>query len=77
VRAGYLYLRRAGFDAALDHMRRSLQRYVAHLGQAHRYDDVMTRAYMRLIERRIAERGDAGGWAAFVRENADLIAQRV
>jgi hypothetical protein len=37
----------------------------------------MTTAYMRLIDRRIAERGDAGGWAAFVRENADLIAQRV
>lgn len=76
VRAAYLYLRRAAFEAALGDMRRSLQRYVAHLGKPDRYDDVMTAAYMRLIERRLAERGDAGGWAAFVGENADLIALR-
>ena len=77
VRAAYLYLRRAAFEAALDHMRRSLQRYVAHLGKPDRYDEAMTAAYMRLIERRIVERGDAGGWTAFVRENADLVARRL
>jgi hypothetical protein len=77
VRAAYLYLRRAAFEAALNDMRRSLQRYVAHLGKPDRYDEAMTAAYMRLIERRMVERGDAGGWAAFVRENADLVAQRV
>jgi hypothetical protein len=77
IRAAYLYLRRAAFEAALDDMRRSLQRYVAHLGKPDRYDDVMTAAYMRLIERRIAERGHEGGWPAFIRDNADLIAQRV
>jgi hypothetical protein len=77
VRAAYLYLRRAAFATALEDMRRSLQRYVAHLGKRDRYDETMTAAYMRIIERRIVERGDAGGWAAFVRDNADLIAQRV
>jgi 3-methyladenine DNA glycosylase AlkC len=76
VRAAYLYLIRGSFEAALNDMRCTLQRYVAHLGQAHRYDDAMTAAYMRLIHRRIVERGDAGGWAAFVRENADLIVLR-
>jgi hypothetical protein len=77
VRAAYLYLRRAAFEAALDDMRRSLQRYVAHLGKPDRYDEAMTAAYMRLIERRIGERGDAGGWTAFVRDNADLVAWRL
>jgi hypothetical protein len=76
VRAAYLYLRRAAFEAALDDMRRSLQRYVAHLGKPDRYDEALTAAYMRLIERRIVERGDAGGWAGFVRENPDLVTQR-
>jgi hypothetical protein len=77
VRAAYLYLSKAPFEAALDAMRRSLQRYVTHLGQPDRYDDVMTAAYMTLIHRRIAERGDGGDWEAFIRENADLIARRV
>lgn len=77
VRAAYLYLRRAAFQAALDDMRRSLQRYVAHLGKPERYDEAKTATYMRLIERRIVERGDAGGWTAFVRENADLLARRL
>jgi hypothetical protein len=77
VRAAYLYLRRAAFEAALDDLRRSLQRYVTHLGKPDRYDEAMTAAYMRLIERRIVERGDAGGWTAFVRENADLVARRL
>ncbi len=77
VRAAYLYLMRAEFAAALDDMRRSLRRYVAHLGKHGRYDDAMTVAYMRLIERRMIERGDAGGWAAFLVENADLVAQRL
>ncbi len=77
VRAAYLYLREAGWDAALDNIRCSLQRYVAHLGQADRYDDAMTTAYMRLIQRRVAERGHAGGWAAFASANRDLLANRL
>jgi hypothetical protein len=37
----------------------------------------MTRRYMELIHRRIVERGDAGGWAAFARNNPDLFAMRL
>ncbi len=76
VRAAYLYLREAGWDAALDNIRRSLQRYVAHLGKADRYDDALTRAYMRLIQRRMAECGQAGEWAAFANANRDLLDKR-
>jgi hypothetical protein len=77
VRAAYLYLKEGGPDEALDAVRRSLQRYVAHLGKADRYDETMTRTYVKLIHRRLAERGDAGGWPAFARANRDLFAIRV
>jgi MFS family permease len=77
VRAAYLYLRRLDRDQALDAVRASLQRYVAHLGKVDRYDESMTRRYMELIHRRIVERGDAGGWAAFARNNPDLFAMRL
>lgn len=77
VRAAYLYLRRADWDEALDAVRGSLQRYVAHLGKVDRYDESMTRRYMELIHRRMTERGDAGGWAAFSQANRDLFAIRL
>ncbi|HEY3851646.1 MAG TPA: hypothetical protein VGL87_11775 [Steroidobacteraceae bacterium] len=77
VRAAYLYLRRADLGEALDAVQGSLQRYVARLGKADRYDESMTRRYIELIHRRIAERGDAGGWAAFSQANRDLFAIRL
>jgi hypothetical protein len=77
VRAAYLYLRRTGPGEALAAVRRSLRRYVAHLGKADRYDETMTRMYVELIHRRVAERGDAGGWEAFARVNRDLFTIRI
>jgi hypothetical protein len=77
VRAAYLYLTMGSFEEALGKMRRSLQRYVSHLGQADRYDDVMTAGYLGLIQRRMVDRGDDGGWAAFARNNPDLLAVRL
>jgi hypothetical protein len=76
VRAAYLYLRGAELDVAIDNVRRTLQRYVAHLGCADRYDETMTKAYMAIIHRRMVEKGDAGGWAAFARANQDLFTIR-
>jgi hypothetical protein len=40
----------------------ALQRYVAHLGKADRYDELMSMTYVELIHRRMCEKGDAGGW---------------
>ncbi|MGD0492499.1 MAG: hypothetical protein ABSC32_13205 [Steroidobacteraceae bacterium] len=77
MRAAYLYLRGASLDDALDAIRCALQHYVAHLGKADRYDEGMTRAYVALIHRRMAERGDGGGWTAFAEANQDLFAIRV
>ena len=76
VRAAYLYLKRAQPEEGLDAVRHALQRYVAHLGKADRYDESMTMTYVKLIHRRMCERGDAGGWAAFARANQDLLAAR-
>lgn len=77
VRAAYLYLRAEPFEAALARMRRTLRAYVAYLGKSERYDEAMTVGYMRLIHRRLLERGDPGSWSAFARDNADLGAIRL
>jgi hypothetical protein len=77
VRVAYLYLSTAPFDEAVRHVRRALQRYAAHAGQPERYDDAMTIAYLTLIHRRMDQRRDVGGWAAFARANPDLFALRL
>jgi hypothetical protein len=77
VRAAYLYCRGTDEEAALAAIRRALQRYVAHLGKADRYDEAMTRRYVQFIHRRVRERGDAGGWAAFASRNPDVLTTRL
>ena len=77
IRAAYLYLTSAAPDQALERIRRSLRGFVAHLGRPNVYDDAMTAAYMKVIQERLAERGDAGGWAAFSRNNPDLFSMRL
>jgi hypothetical protein len=72
VRAGYLYLRAGGFDAALARIRAAIRRYAAHLGKADKYHETITVAYLALIQQRLCERGDAGGWAGFREQNQDL-----
>jgi hypothetical protein len=72
VRAGYLYLRAGGFDAALGRIRAAIRRYAAHLGKADKYHETITVAYLALIQQRLCERGDAGGWRRFCEENQDL-----
>jgi len=72
VRAGYLYLRAGGFDAALGRMRAAIQRYAAHLGKPDKYHETTTVAYLALIHERLSGRGGAGDWAGFQEQNADL-----
>jgi len=75
VRAGYLYLRRAQFTEALCSVRAAIRNCAIHHGQAHRYDDAMTVAYLTLIQQHLLERGDAGGWLAFADANPELFVQ--
>jgi hypothetical protein len=72
VRAGYLYLRAGGFDAALGRMRSAIQRYAAHLGKPDKYHETITVAYVALIHERLSAGGDVGGWASFQERNPDL-----
>ena len=73
VRAGYLYLKKSGFAAALDQMRRSIRAYATHHGKPDRYHETITVAYLALIQQCIFERGDAADWVTFARANPALL----
>lgn len=73
VRAGYLYLRDQGFDAALGRMRAAIQRYAAHLGKQDKYHETITVACLALIQDRLSDSGDGGGWANFRERNPQLL----
>jgi hypothetical protein len=73
VRAAYLYLQGADFAAALERIRRSIRAYAAHLGKPDRYHETITVAYLALIQQHMCERGNSGGWAAFARDNPELL----
>jgi|ERR1700728_51701 hypothetical protein len=72
VRAAYLYLRQSAFGGALERIRRAIRNYAAHRGMPDQYHETITVAYVALIQQHICERGDAGGWAAFARDNPEL-----
>jgi hypothetical protein len=73
VRAAYLYLREEGFSGALARTRRAIRAYARHLGKPERYHETITVAYLALIQQHMCQRGDAGGWPAFGRENPELL----
>jgi len=72
VRAAYLYLKEYEFAEALRRIRGAIRNYTEHLGKPDRYHETITVAYLALIQQHLCERGDAGGWLAFARENAEL-----
>ena len=73
VRAAYLYLRADEFCGALERTRRAIRAYAQHLGKAERYHETITVAYLALIQQHMRQRGDGGGWAAFERDNPELL----
>jgi hypothetical protein len=73
VRAAYLYLRAHEFAEALMRIRASIRRYAARLQRLDRYHETITVAYLSLIQQRLVQRGDGGGWAGFAHENPDLL----
>jgi hypothetical protein len=72
VRAADLYLQQSDFTGTLERIRRAIRNYAAHGGKPDRYHETITVAYVALIQQHICERGDAGGWAAFARDNPEL-----
>jgi hypothetical protein len=73
VRAAYLYLQEFDFAEALGRIRRAIRSYAKHLGKPDRYHETITVAYVALIQQHICERGNAGGWLAFARDNVELL----
>ena len=73
VRAAYLYLREKEFSGALERTRRAIRNFARHLGKPERYHETITVAYLALIQQHMCQRGDGGGWAAFERENPELL----
>jgi hypothetical protein len=72
VRAAYLYLQDSDFAGALARIRRAIRNYAKHLGKPDRYHETITVAYVALIQQHLCERGNAGGWLAFARDNVEL-----
>jgi len=77
VRAGYLYLRRAPFAAALERLSGVISRFAAHHGSPDRYHETVTDAYLALIQQHLSERGDGGDWTGFARANPELFEPRL
>jgi hypothetical protein len=73
VRAAYLYLSAGDFARALERMRRAIRNFAQHLGKPERYHETITVAYLALIQQHILQRGIGDGWAAFERENPELL----
>jgi hypothetical protein len=73
ARAAYLYLRSGDFAAALAKTRSAIRAYAASLGNADRYHETITVAYLALIRQKMYEQGDGGGWDGFARENPELL----
>ena len=72
VRAAYLYLCRYEFHIALHRMQTAIRDYAAHLGKSDKYHETITVAFVVLIRQHLVERGDAGGWVGFQRDNPEL-----
>lgn len=73
VRAGYLYLKEMDFPSALVRMSTVLKCYAASLGQGERYHETITVAFLALINERLRECGDAGGWEPFAIAHPELL----
>jgi hypothetical protein len=72
VRAAYLYLRSGSFATAIERTSNSIRQYAASLGAPEKYHETITVAYLALIQQRMVEYGDGGGWVGFARAHPDL-----
>jgi hypothetical protein len=75
VRAGYLYVTRLGFGAAIDRFSSSLKSFAAANGKAGLYHETITVAFLALINERVRLQSAEAGWAGFAAANPDLFAK--
>ncbi len=72
VRAAWLCLRDAPFDEAVARVRRGLQLLVTAAGKPERYNEAVTIAYARLIDRQRQRLGDTT-WEEFRARSTGLL----
>lgn len=73
LRLGYIYVRRHGFEEALQRIADGLRRFTAAHGKPDRYHHTITVAFMALIAERLHDSGDPGSFARFAAANPDLL----
>lgn len=73
VRLGYLCLRDQEFPAALVRVRALIKNYATSIGKSSLYDETITVAFLRLIQKHMSSRGGADGWDAFQEQNPELL----
>ena len=73
VRAAFLYLRQYSLLEAVEKFSDALRRQAAAHGNAERYHQTITWAYMFLIHERMARAGNPQDWREFAQQNPDLL----
>ena len=73
VRAAYLVLRESDFPRALERIRSAIVNFATRLGKPEKYHETITVAFLSLIQQQRVQRGDPGSWAAFSRDNPELL----
>ena len=75
VRAAYLMLRDAPLDQAAARFITALRRFAAAAGVPGKYDEALTRSWLRRIHERLVAGGPLA-WPAFAAANPELLARR-
>jgi hypothetical protein len=71
VRLAWIYLHRYSEPQATDRIRRSIQAFAAHHGKTEKYNETVTRVWMRLVASRM--KNAPRDFEAFLTENPDLL----
>src|SRR6185369_3240544 len=75
VRAGFLYLRRFDFGAAIDRFSGALKAFATANGKTGLYHETVTVAFLALINERMRLQNADAGWTHFAAANPDLFAK--
>ncbi len=73
VRLAWIYVRRHGEAAATERIAEAIQRFATHNGAPGKYDDALTRAWMRRIAEAVRESNGAETILEFVEAHPGLL----
>lgn len=76
MRICWLYLKRYSLDTALQRTRDGIRSYATSLGATDKFNDPLTKAFVRIMAQRIEANADAS-WAVFLHQNTDLVKDAV